>query len=108
MSETDSAKSGWVRYRITDRSGTGWETDHWIYSPWLSDESENEDDARGYIVRNWESWAIHAERYSFQLWRNEMPPASEIEKAIKTAKNKASAYREEARMLTEQLLSVKP
>lgn len=73
--------TGWIRYRICDKSGGGWKKDKWAYEPWLC-EDEELDEVREHIIHTRESWAIHADRYSFEAEVNAKPPIDVVEKEI--------------------------
>lgn len=94
--------TGWIRYRICDKSGGGWNEDKWIYELWLCDD-EDPEGVREHIVWNIESWAFCADSYSFESEVNATPPAEVIEKEISKRKKKLSAIRADITML-ESLL----
>lgn len=84
--------TGWIRYRICDRSGGGWNNDRWLYEPWLCEDCP--DGVREHVVQTCESWAIYAESYSFEAEVNATPPIEVIAKEISRRENKIKAIRE--------------
>jgi hypothetical protein len=87
--------TGWIRYRICDKSGGGWNRDKWFYEPWLCEEGEEcPEEVRDHVIHTRENWAIYAESYSFESEVNATPPTEVIEKEIAKRKNKLSAMKE--------------
>jgi hypothetical protein len=95
-------RTGWVRYRIYGRGGSGADKDHWIYIPGY-DDPEQEEDTREYIVHNHESWAIHAEVYHLDWFYGELPPPERIKAAIKGKRLSRKYLLEEMKLLKAQL-----
>lgn len=73
--------TGWIRYRICDRSGIGANTNHWIFKPaWqFLDPAEIKD----LIIHHYEDWALHADSYSFEYEVGYLPPYEVIQIEIK-------------------------
>ena len=84
--------TGWIRYRICDKSGGGWNRDKWVYEPWLCEECP--DGVREEIIRTRESWALFAERYSFESEVNATPPTEVVEKEINRRRQRLASMRE--------------
>jgi hypothetical protein len=93
--------TGWIRYRICDKSGGGWKKDKWIYEPWLCDEEP--EDVREHIVYNLESWAVYADSYSFESEVNATPPVEVVEKEINKRKKKLASIRESIAILESSI-----
>ena len=93
--------TGWICYHICDKSGSGWNKDKWIYEPWLCEEGE--DEIREHIVNTRESWAVFAERYSFEVFVGQTPPREIIEREIKIRENKIQSLRDSIDELKAQL-----
>ena len=92
--------TGWIRYRICDKSGCGWKTDKWLYEPWLC---EDEEEVREHVIQTRESWATFADSYSFESEVNATPPVEVVEKEVTRRKNKIKAIRESIASLEASL-----
>lgn len=95
------AATGWVRYRICDRSGSGWKVDRWYFSPGVEEYSA--DERRDEIVRQCESWAIHAERYSFEQWIGETPSIEMLRGCIAGKERERSYLADQIKILERQV-----
>ena len=93
--------TGWIRYRICDKSGGGWKKDKWLYEPWLCEEEP--DDVREHVIHTRESWATFADSYSFESEVNATPPVEVIEKEINRRKNRMESIRESISKLEDSL-----
>lgn len=72
----------WVGYRISDNSGSGWNEVRFAFAPaWMKQES----DLREYIIGERETWALHAERYSFALVKHARPSRKRIKEELDSA-----------------------
>lgn len=74
-------RTGWVRYRIYGRGGSGADTDHWVYIPGYDDPG-NETETKDYIIEQYESWAVHAEQYHIDWHYGEIPPPAKVKAEI--------------------------
>lgn len=97
-----SKRTGWVRYRIYGRGGSGAKVDHWVYIPGYDDPNE-EEETREYIVNNYESWAIHAEQYHIDWHYGEIPPREKIQAVINGKHRSRNILLEEIAHLQGQL-----
>ena len=97
-------KTNWIKYRICGRGGAGWKTMKWLYAPGVVDEDK--DSIVEHILHERESWAIHAERFQLDFWKHATPPIEVVEQRMQGAKRNAKFYREEAKALAAQLVSL--
>lgn len=97
--------TGWIRYRITDKSGSGSKDDHWVFCPSVAESEDS--DVRDHILHSYETWAIHAERYHLEFFRNEVPPAPTIRRQLNLINRQLSAANENLQLLNEQLVARK-
>lgn len=95
-------RTGWVRYRIYGRGGSGADKDHWVYIPGY-DDPEQEEETREEIINTFERWAIHAEQYHLDWFYGELPPAIRIKNAIKGKRHSRKLLMEEIKHLESQL-----
>lgn len=101
---SDIKSTGWVRYNICGRGGSGFETDHWVYIPGYDDPIQ--EDTREHIINNYESWAIYAEQYHIDFHYGELPPREKIEAVIEGKHRYREVLLEEIVQLEAQLKGV--
>lgn len=101
MTETTKI-TGWVRYRICDKSGSGANTDHWIFIPGYDDPADAES-TREYIIERHESWAIHADSYQLNVFYGEIPPTPVIVAKIRGHRATRSSLMSQIKFLESQL-----
>jgi len=92
--------TGWIRYRIWDKSGSGANEDRWIFCP--SEAEDGDETVRDHILHIAETWAIHAERYHLDFYRNEVPPTAIIQKQMDLLRRQQNAIVSYLDMLNKQ------
>jgi len=92
--------TGWIRYRIWDKSGSGSKEDHWLFCP--AEAEDGDETVRDYILHIAENWAIHADRYHLDFYRNEVPPQAVIEKQMEALRRQQNYIVSYLAMLNEQ------
>lgn len=94
-----SKGTGWVRYRFGDSASHG--EFEWIFEPWLDGVEESE--VLEHLKTHYETWAIYADHYSYEIFHGEIPPVDVIAKTL-TGKERHQKYIEsEIHFLREQL-----
>jgi hypothetical protein len=93
--------TGWVRYNICDRSGGGWKRDRWHFRPGI--EQEGVEGIREEILRERESWALHAESFNFRMFLNETPPIELLAETITAHVRSIAAIQDEIKILERQI-----
>lgn len=96
--------TGWIRYRICDSSGIGWDRHKWLFSPGL-DQNEPQT-IEDLIIHNYEDWARWAQSYSFEFDVGLLPPLEKIEEKIESKKRQLGRIYEELETLQKHAAQV--
>jgi hypothetical protein len=84
----EGEKTGWVRYWICDKSGSGKDKWEYLYIPGCEDFASCKD----YIIECRESWAMHADSFTMEIEINVVPPKEEVHIAIEHFETLAKDY----------------
>lgn len=72
--------NSFIKYNICDKSGCGFDTDHYIY--WPNVDEEDDLDIRYHILTCYESWTNYADSYSLQIKKVEKPSKEWLDNKI--------------------------
>lgn len=101
---TEITFTGWIRYRICDGSGIGWNRYKWLFSPGL-DQAEPQI-IEDLIIHNFEDWARLTQSYSFEFDVGLLPPFEKIKEEIESKKRQLGRIYKELETLQKHAAQV--